>query len=212
MKCQSCQVTIDPKWKNAIEKNECPFCGEAIMDTVLKDLLTEAKDLFTELMKEEYKSSFVDWIRANYSFVLTSQKLTPAEESILVKNKEPSVLDEMYKRAQVKEVPKEERLNNAISRLSGSGAVGFETDEPPLDRGELNRVASTVNRGLGFSGDPDDEEIPASVLMMANLAKNKPADYNQKDVMALQAVLSKPVEAREKIYSGGGGKGSFRGV
>jgi Zn-finger nucleic acid-binding protein len=132
MKCQSCQVTIDPKWKNAIEKNECPFCGEAIMDSVLKDLLTEAKDLFTELMKEEYKSSFVDWIRANYSFVLTSQKLTSAEESILVNNKTPNILDEMKKRAEVKEVPKEDRLNNAISRLSGAGSVNFETDEQAI--------------------------------------------------------------------------------
>lgn len=200
MKCQSCQVTIDPKWKNAIEKNECPFCGEAIMDSVLKDLLTEAKDLFTELMKEEYKSYFVDWIRANYSFVLTNQKLTTAEESIL---------DEMKKRAGIKEVPKEERLTNAISKLSGAGSVSFETDEPPLDRSELNKVASVMNHSYGLSDDPDAEEIPATVLMMANLAKNKPADYNAKDVLAVQNIFSKVSEAREKISSGGAGKRSF---
>lgn len=204
MKCQSCQVTIDPKWKNAIEKNECPFCGDVIMDVVLKDLLTEAKELFTELMKEEYKSSFVDWIRANYSFVLTNQKLTQAEESILVKTKETSILDEMYKRAQVKEVPKEERLTNAISKLSGAGSVSFETDEPPLDNYELGNISSAVNKGLGFSDDPDAEEIPATVLMMANLAKNKPADYNAKDIMRLQDSLAKASEAKERISSGAG--------
>lgn len=210
MKCQSCETTIDPKWKNAIDKNECPFCGNAIMDVKLKDLLKQAKVLFEELMKEEYKNSFADWVRANYSFVLTNQKLTPGESSVLVKSENPgSVLDGMLKRAGAKSIPKEDRIANAMSQISGSGSLTIETDEPPLNEYEIENMPEVINNALGYSSlDTEDEQIPPHILNMAKSGVSKDV-YNAKDAMYLQNQLMKSSSARGSISSGTKTKGSF---
>ena len=211
MKCQSCETTIDPKWRNAIEKNECPFCGDVIMDAKLKDLLKQAKGLFEELMKEEYKSSFVDWVRANYSLVLTNQKLTTAETSVLVKTDSPgSVLDGMLKRAGAKSLPKEDRIANAMSQISGSGSLTIETDEPPLNQDEIENMSGVINSAMGYSSlNGDDESIPPHILQMASKAGASKDVYNPKDVIALQNLMNKSASARESVLGGGKAKGGF---
>ena len=43
MKCMSCMAEIPPAWVNAIQRNECPGCGKAIMDEASKELLDELR-------------------------------------------------------------------------------------------------------------------------------------------------------------------------
>src|SRR5574343_1818918 len=68
MKCNSCESEIDPKWKHAIENNICPFCGLVIMDSLLKDLLADARDILDEL-KEKFNDEFLEWAKHNYNLL-----------------------------------------------------------------------------------------------------------------------------------------------
>jgi len=216
MKCQSCQANIDTKWKNAIEKNECPFCGKVIMDNELKAALVKAKKIIDQLMEDKYRDSFVDWIRSNYSFILSNQKLTNIRQDTVesVKVETPkSKESEIFARAKgnLNGKTKEERLTSAASALglaargasSESMIIQEDADLDPLSYSEIEGVKGALNNHYGISSDPDDEGIPQVVLDMARNAKSSPKDYNAKDVFALQkqfdAARKEPVK----------GKGSF---
>jgi hypothetical protein len=74
MKCISCEVDINPKWKYAIDKNICPFCGSNIMEEHLKNLLSSLADVMDKL--QQYPAQLNDWLLSNYNFIKTdSDKL-----------------------------------------------------------------------------------------------------------------------------------------
>lgn len=223
MKCESCEVQIDPKWKNAIEKNECPFCGECIMDNNLKDLLLSAKEIFDELMEENYKDAFIDWIKANYNFVLFKNKNVELEsnkpdqsQGEEKKVQGPRSVDYFLNIAKKQNLVsnKEDRIQGAMSKISASaggesGSLSIEAqirqDNPgikPLSINEIDQFASMIG-GVDPSGD---EDIPQVVLDMASIAKNNPKDYNTKDVHFLQNQFNKQRDASEAMYSKGNGK------
>lgn len=221
MKCESCEVQIDPKWKNAIEKNECPFCGECIMDNNLKDLLLSAKEIFDELMEENYKDAFIDWIKANYNFVLFKNKSIELEsnktdQSQVEENKVqgPRSVDFFLNIAKKQNLinNKEDRIQGAMSKISASagsegGSLSIEAqirqDNPgikPLSMNEIDKFASMIGGGeISDNGD-----IPQVVLDMASISKN-PKD-NAKDMHSLQNQFNKQRDASEAMYNKGNGK------
>lgn len=227
MKCESCNVQIDPKWKNAIEKNECPFCGEFIMDNNLKELLLEAKDIFDNLMQENYKDAFVDWIKANYNFVLFNNKIAPdqnasntsTKDEVVLNKKGPIPLDFFLKNAKgpnINKDEKENRIQGAMSKISSSGEAGgglsleshLRKEFPgiePLSHNELADISSAV-------GDSSytDAEIPQVVIDMAEMARNNPKDYNPRHISILQQQFDKQRESSEAINIGGRKKGFSR--
>lgn len=69
MKCISCEVEINPKWKHAIDINVCPFCGEGIMEEHLKNLLTSLGETMSKL--QEYPDQVNDWLLSNYNYIKT---------------------------------------------------------------------------------------------------------------------------------------------
>jgi hypothetical protein len=79
MKCISCEVVIDPKWKFAIDNNACPFCGQIIMEEELKVLLTTLGEAMIGLSK--YPEQLNDWLFSNHNYIKTDspeiQKFLP---------------------------------------------------------------------------------------------------------------------------------------
>lgn len=69
MKCISCSVEINPKWKHAINSNICPFCGSFILEEHLKNLLNSLNDIMDKL--NEYPSQLDDWMLSNYNYIKT---------------------------------------------------------------------------------------------------------------------------------------------
>jgi hypothetical protein len=67
MKCMSCEAEISPKWKYAIENNICPFCGQPIMDELLKNLLTTLQDVMDNL--NQYPAYVEDLMLINYNYI-----------------------------------------------------------------------------------------------------------------------------------------------
>lgn len=69
MKCISCEIEINPKWKHAIDRNICPFCGQSIMEELLKGLLSTLQDTMEKL--QSYPDQVNDWLLSNYNFIKT---------------------------------------------------------------------------------------------------------------------------------------------
>lgn len=69
MKCISCESDINPKWKHAIEQNICPYCGQCIMDEMLKNLLTSLNEAMTKM--QSYPEQLNDWMLSNFNFIKT---------------------------------------------------------------------------------------------------------------------------------------------
>jgi hypothetical protein len=69
MKCISCEIEINPKWKHAIDRNICPFCGQSIMEELLKGLLSTLQDTMEKL--QGYPDQLNDWLLSNYNYIKT---------------------------------------------------------------------------------------------------------------------------------------------
>lgn len=69
MKCVSCEVEINPKWRHAIDINICPFCGSEILEEHLKNLLTSLSETMAKL--QDYPDQLNDWLLSNYNFIKT---------------------------------------------------------------------------------------------------------------------------------------------
>ncbi len=65
MKCNSCTAEIPPAFVNAIAKNECPGCGEAIMTASDKELMDELKEAMARMPNDP--EGLAGWLLSNYS-------------------------------------------------------------------------------------------------------------------------------------------------
>jgi hypothetical protein len=73
MKCLSCEMEINPKWKHAIDANMCPFCGESIMEEQLKNLFSLLGDAMEQL--SDYPEPLNDWMLSHDYIRTDSEKL-----------------------------------------------------------------------------------------------------------------------------------------
>jgi hypothetical protein len=69
MKCVSCEIEINPKWKYAIDMNVCPFCGKHIMEEHLKNCLTTLAAAMEAMLK--YPEQLDDWLLSNHNYIKT---------------------------------------------------------------------------------------------------------------------------------------------
>lgn len=76
MKCISCEMEINPKWKHAIDINICPFCGQGIMEENLKNLFSSLYDTMDQL--SAYPDQLNDWMLSNYNFIKTDSESLPS--------------------------------------------------------------------------------------------------------------------------------------
>lgn len=67
MKCLSCEFEINPKWKAAIERNECPSCGQSLMNSELKENLSQLRAIMDKMSK--FPEELDDWMRSNFNYI-----------------------------------------------------------------------------------------------------------------------------------------------
>jgi DNA polymerase I-like protein with 3'-5' exonuclease and polymerase domains len=63
-------MEINPQWRHAVEANVCPFCGKAVMDEHLKNLLATLAETMDKL--QTYSTQLDDWMLSNHSYIKTS--------------------------------------------------------------------------------------------------------------------------------------------
>lgn len=110
MKCMSCEMEINPKWKHAIDINICPFCGQGIMEEHLKNLFTTLRETMDKL--QEYPSQLNDWMLSNHNYIKTDSELLP------------NFLPKEY----VKEIVKAEEEKDFQERKNNKFTVTVKTD------------------------------------------------------------------------------------
>jgi Zn-finger nucleic acid-binding protein len=69
MKCISCEIEIDPKWRHAIEINVCPNCGNHVVEELLKSLLSTLRETMEKL--QAYPAQLDDWLLSNHNYIKT---------------------------------------------------------------------------------------------------------------------------------------------
>jgi len=65
MKCMTCQVDIPPTFKDAIQNNKCPSCGQAIYTDEMKSLITEIREALEKMPNDP--EGLAGWIVSNYN-------------------------------------------------------------------------------------------------------------------------------------------------
>jgi len=225
MECMSCQATINPKWKFAIENNSCPCCGQQIMEQELKDLLSSLSSSFDKL-NENYAKQLDHWMLHNFNYIKTdspelinyvpkhllpvkekiverkvSSEFSEEEDSEVVKPADPEAAAKFFKNAGVeKQIKRTDELKQLVQKI--------KTDNPQLSSTVIPESEEDYEQEYN---DSYVEEIPSAVLAFANQGSKPSATYSSKDMFALQKLNEKSIEARRNVVNGGRGAFSRSG-
>jgi hypothetical protein len=268
MKCVSCTIDIDPKWKHAIEQNICPFCGSCILEEHLKNLLTNLCDTMEKM--KQYPDQLNDWMLSNHNYIKTDSediyKYMPKDmvkelakekeyEDFLAKKNKTSTIkvqtESGEEEVQVIKTQSEEKTNGFFARAevnkkvdgdfksladktqhiksmvkqikkSGSpvltdesGGGGFlpaemMEDADPDAVAEMQQMLAGGAEIASSLQDSGDDDIPASVLAMANMSKG--SNSNNNDLQKLQQMQARVANAKKSFENGdnrGGRGGGF---
>jgi Zn-finger nucleic acid-binding protein len=237
MKCMSCEMEIDPKWKHAIESNMCPFCGQLILSEQLKTLFVDLRITMEGL--QEFKEQLDDWMYSNHNYIKAdSPKLKEmlkgpenkekhtvkvrtehGEEDVVVERiQSEEQTTEFFKRAEAfkpkgdkSPAEKTSRLKAIVKQIKSGGGASLTSFDVEDDGGNMNDISELESAITGEPAinsaltNPDDDEIPAQVLAMAQTSGG--SDKNNKDIRAHQEMYAKQAESRKNFQNGS--KGSF---
>ncbi len=180
MQCISCEVQIDPKWKHAINNNLCPFCGDPIMDELLKNLLAVLLDTMEKL--ESYPNEVNDWLLSNYSYIKTDSP--NLFDYVPEELKEPKVI--------VKEVVKEVFINSKgqVENAGVSKQEPVKTENKFFDRTDIKENVQEKTSKL--------KELKAKIERAGGNSPSLPADIDTSEAS------QEDIDAWHEIHSGNG--------
>ena len=221
MNCLSCNSNIDPKWKHAIDKNVCPFCGESIMPEELKEHISNLS-IILDSFKQSYPEQLDDWLLSNHNYVRTDgekikdffpkQKVVYRKQSedtedvdeALIDVQDPEVTSKFFKNAGVSgHVKRTEEFKKMISQIKSENP-GIQKSVMEFDESDY------AEDSISEFDSPYEEPIPSAVLAFANKKSSRDSsDYNAKDLIRMQNMHEKIRESRQNVINGTGGKGSF---
>lgn len=167
MKCKSCHEVIPPKLNHALRSNICPYCGEEIMASELKEILSNLQEVMK--LSEPYAEEVEEWLGANYGLhkegshratgLVSEASDSFTEEDIQKETEIAKRTAEIHRRSLVKHKSKKSILEQIQGR-SESSEVEFDNQDEKLSYGdfedgndlspnELNQIKSVV----GGSGE-----------------------------------------------------------
>jgi hypothetical protein len=152
MKCISCEMEINTKWKHAVDTNVCPFCGMGIMPEELKELFSSLRKVMDDL--QQFPDQLNDWMLANHAYVKIDSPLL-SRKSELVEDKENKkfivkVATEKGEEEVVAEkIQSEARTNEFFKRAEAvkPGIDGFKSTEEKTKH--LKEMVKQIKRGGG---------------------------------------------------------------
>lgn len=236
MKCTSCSADINPKWKHAVDTNLCPFCGQPIMDTELKGLLSTLSATLESL--STYPEYLDDWLRT-HGYVHESkivqvqvpvQQTKQAEARPMDKDtvsvQDQEITNKFFKNAEAtKIVNRTQQLKEMAAQIKKQGTQSLtanplggvinpedlNTADPEVvaDLQELIGNSQEIASSLPPGSDEGEEDIHPIALAMSQMGGGKGGQNNAKDLFKLQQLQSKSQGARNRMLSGSSGKGSF---
>jgi len=199
LKCKSCSAEINPKFKHAIDKNVCPFCGDQIFDEELKELLSALNVIVTDL-SNNYKDDLDEWLYSNLNMVevnserfnsmLPKHNNTSSKE--VVKRYLPESSD-YFNNPEVKEaMSKQEKAKEIVNKIKGNS-------QKPIQRNAVEELTASVpsrspEEIAKFYGVPVDMVKQASPEVLA--------EYEQGMSGGTSAIDTTPTESVEEELPG----------
>lgn len=187
MKCISCQLEIDPKWRHAIEKNICPFCGESILNPILKELLSSLFDTMTKL--QEFPEELNDWMFSNFNYIKTD-----AEN--LIDFVPPELLQSK---------PRSQSEKKTIKVKTDKGEEDIESQQvlSEQETNEFFKLSGALQKKDGFSSIAEKTQHyknlaekakkgEASLLIDSEMIEDEPKEVEIKS--ALSPMIAPPLE------------------
>lgn len=177
MKCISCESEINPKFKHAIERNVCPFCGGSILEELLKSLLVSLTETMQKM--QQYPNQLDDWLLSNYDYIKVDSpdliKYVPKEQ---LKDLKKIADDEDFverKKKVIKVKVENGKEVEAITEKIQSDArtAGFFERAQITKRGDGDDTGIDV--GDSDSGDASDAE--EDVQLVPIKSTKKPRTY-----------------------------------
>lgn len=152
MKCISCEVEINPKWKHAIDINVCPFCGSNIMEEHLKNLLTSLADVIDKL--QQYPTQLNDWLLSNFNYIKTD---SPDLIKFLPKESLQGLVS--VKKLDDKELTDSKKFTVKVKTDTGEQDVEAEKIQPEEKTNEFFKRAEAVKPNIdGFHSTAEKTE------------------------------------------------------
>lgn len=180
MKCGSCSIDIDEKFKFAITENRCPACGKSIMDSIQLASYISLLELFINNFGEEIKALPRDIARlvvANFELkqIFQQQKLPSSENSGTIETESEVIEGE-----------------DDSEPVFDDDGIRYEKIDKQKAKGMLQKMRDeALNEALNDRGDVDfsDDEL---LLLSDGSARQE------------QVLEAKRNNSRQKIQSGAG--------
>lgn len=208
MKCQSCTKLINPEWQHSINNNICPFCGELLMATEIKDGLATLGKVIDALKEhEDYLEDYLfgrgyvkqDSTRAQeftknpaiktYRKPVVDENGEEVDKGLLVQKSSDEKTTPFFNRAEAgkflnKAADMREKAAKVKNLLGGGGIINLDTDAEDL--------------GSEYDDVMEDEyaDIPPQLL---------PPTEGGVSAQAERQMLAKARASRNKFRSGQGG-------
>lgn len=215
MKCMSCETDIPSEWQAAITANNCPKCGDVIMDDATKNLFDELKSVMMKLDSagDEIKSLLL----SNYNLVVAdkiSNVANPEDHSSSLKIAKNPV-QEWLARSNAPNLAKRENLKDLVRRIQETQSEPYEGDIEDISSEQLpdEQSAKTVleNNSLLTGKENTPPPTPEEKKQLITLLANSGLDGIDELPPALQEDRIRRLEQRRRVASGvGGDKGTFR--
>ena len=167
MICISCNTEINPKWKAAIDKNLCPFCGDVILDEKLKMLLSSLSQVMEDL--SDFPSEIEDYLLCNFNYIKTnSEKLIDFVSPELLSNNNSKIIIGSKRVEKISDGKKEIDVmiekNQSEQETSAfyARALNKKTEFNALDEvsernNKLKSIADRIKTSGNFDIDSDDD-------------------------------------------------------
>lgn len=206
MKCISCEVEINPKWKHAIDINVCPFCGNGIMEEHLKNLLGSLSDIMVRL--QEYPEQLNDWMLSNYNFIKTSSpdliNFVPTESIAALQPAAPAP-----KKQEFKEPIENKKFTVKIKTERGEEEIEAEKIQSEEKTNEFFKRAEAIKPNLdGFQSTAEKTQHLKKMALQIKRAGATAitSDVGENSLITPEMIESadpEAVEEMETLLSGG---------
>jgi len=218
----SCETNIPSEWQSAIATNNCPKCGDVIMDDVTKQLFDELHSLMKRL--EEAPEGIKELLLSNYDLVTTAQvkKMGPENMPNNLKVAHNPVQQYLARSAAPK-LAERENLRDLVKRIQDVQAEENDAGMLMIDSNSImgdvpmqqsSSLAKTVlqNNSVLISGDSEPHTDADKQALVAALASAGDDVEGIEDLPpALQQDRLRRLEQRRRVASGASGKkGTFR--
>lgn len=141
MKCMNCATEIPPNWVACIQKNICPACGEAILDSSGEELLKELTEAMERMPNDP--AGVAGWLLSNF-FI---KKIGDAEP-----------VDNFYGRKKAKKASEQDLDDESYDRFK---TIWKNSRVKPQDKSSLkSKIESDVEEVLKNQyGDEDELDV-----------------------------------------------------